>query len=44
MAKDGEGAPWLQPCLERHLYEVADAVIKAAAPPHEFRIATGKTA
>jgi hypothetical protein len=29
MAKDGEEAPWLQPFLERHLYEVADAVIKA---------------
>ena len=29
MAKDGEGAPWLQPFLGRHLYEVADAVIKA---------------
>jgi len=29
MAKDGEGAPLLQPLLGRHLYEVADAVIKA---------------
>jgi integrase len=29
MAKDGEGAPLLQPFLGRHLYEVADAVIKA---------------
>ena len=29
MAKDGEGAPLLQPFLGRHLYEVADAMIEA---------------
>ena len=38
MAKDGERAPWLQPFLERRLYEVADAVIKANDSLDDFRI------